>query len=65
MKLPHAISNFRKLITENRFYLDRTSYLEQLEDSDLGYVVFLRPRRFGKSLFLSMSEYERKIVLIP
>lgn len=57
MKLPYGISNFRKLITEYDFYVDRTQYIEHLEKSGFAYVMFLRPRRFGKSLFISMLEY--------
>jgi len=56
-KLPYGISNFKKLITENNYYVDRTSYIEKLELANEPYVFFLRPRRFGKSLFISMLRY--------
>ncbi|MDX2250082.1 MAG: AAA family ATPase [Bacteroidia bacterium] len=35
------------------FYQDRTFFIEQLEKWNSKYPVFLRPRRFGKSLFIS------------
>ncbi len=54
IKLPYGVSSFEKLITENYYYVDRTSYIEKLEYANEPYVFFLRPRRFGKSLFVSM-----------
>jgi uncharacterized protein YjgD (DUF1641 family) len=57
IKLPYGVSNFEKLITENNYYVDRTSYIEKLEFANEPYVFFLRPRRFGKSLFVSMLRY--------
>lgn len=52
LKLPYAIRDFNKLITEEFFYLDRTDRIPVIEN--LGYeLLFLRPRRFGKSLWLS------------
>ncbi len=57
MKLPYGKSNFRSVIVENNYYVDKTKYIEYLEDSDSDYVFLLRPRRFGKSLFVSMLEY--------
>ena len=46
-------SNFRTLIEGQIFYQDRTQYIKILEDFKTKYLVYLRPRRFGKSLFLS------------
>lgn len=54
IRLPYGISNFKKLVTENYYYVDRTSYIEKLEYANEPYIFFLRPRRFGKSLFISM-----------
>ncbi|MCK4260401.1 MAG: AAA family ATPase [Halanaerobiales bacterium] len=52
MKLPNNISDFKLLRRENYLYVDKTKYIEKLEN--LGrYLFFIRPRRFGKSLFLS------------
>ncbi len=56
MKFPYGLSDFRKLITGGYFFIDRTDHLPQIEE--LGrQLLFLRPRRFGKSLLLSMLAY--------
>lgn len=57
MKLPYGESNFKSIIEENNYYIDKTRYIKYLENSDSNYVFLLRPRRFGKSLFVSMLEY--------
>ncbi len=57
MKLPYGISNFAKLVTQGYEYIDKTPYLERLETLNDSYIFFLRPRRFGKSLFVSMMMY--------
>ncbi|MEM0993919.1 MAG: AAA family ATPase [Bacteroidota bacterium] len=56
-KVPYGISNFEMLISEGYLYVDRTAYLELLENMSYRYLFFLRPRKFGKSLFLSVLEY--------
>lgn len=55
LKFPYGISDFYQLVTENYFYVDRTAQLRLLEDAGK-QLLFLRPRRFGKSLLLSMLE---------
>lgn len=51
--IPYGISNFLQVRKENKYYADKTMYLERMENT--GNFLFLtRPRRFGKSLFLSM-----------
>lgn len=57
VKISYGESNFEKLVRTNSLYIDRTNYLEVLEDFFSNYLVFLRPRRFGKSLFISLLEY--------
>ena len=57
MKLPYGISNFARLIEDGYYYVDKTSYIEHLENEPAPYLFFLRPRRFGKSLFVSMLSY--------
>ncbi len=54
-RIPYGISNFKDLIDKNRYYIDKTKYIEVLEKKD-DYQFFIRPRRFGKSLFLSMLQ---------
>jgi hypothetical protein len=56
LKLPYGNSDFNDIRTENFFYVDKTSYIEKLEQLNAKYLFFIRPRRFGKSLFLSMLE---------
>lgn len=52
-QIPYGVSNFLQVRKENLYYVDKTMYLEKIEDT--GHFLFLvRPRRFGKSLFLSM-----------
>ena len=57
VRFPHSISNFQTLVNEGYIYIDRTQYLEKLEQMDSRYHFFLRPRRFGKSLAVSVMEY--------
>jgi hypothetical protein len=52
-KILYAESDFYKLIKKNVFYQDRTQFIEILENWHSNYPVFLRPRRFGKSLFIT------------
>ena len=56
-RFPYGISNFKKLVTEGYHYFDRTPYLEVMEQMHSDYHFFLRPRRFGKSLAVSVMEY--------
>jgi hypothetical protein len=49
LKFPYGNCDFYSLITENYFYVDRTAAIRQLEDAGK-QLLFLRPRRFGKSL---------------
>lgn len=57
LKLPYGISNFRTLVKEDYYYVDRTSFIARLENLVDRYIFFLRPRRFGKSLFVSVLHY--------
>lgn len=54
-QLPYGIADFKRIRTEGYYYVDKTMYLEHLE-SENSYLSLLRPRRFGKSLLLSMME---------
>ena len=55
-KIPYGICNYRKLQEEGYVYIDKTSYLERLENVG-STLVYLRPGRFGKTLFTSMMYY--------
>ena len=57
MKLiPYGIADYKKIIEVGRAYVDKTMYIRSLEYAD-DYILFLRPWRFGKSLFASMLGY--------
>ena len=56
LKIPYGESNFKKVITEGFVYIDKTPYIPKLEQAG-SHLFLMRPRRFGKSLFLSMLEY--------
>ena len=47
-KVPYGIANYAELVRDNCFFVDKTSYIAELEK--IKNAVFLRPRRFGKSL---------------
>ena len=54
MKFPYGISDFKAITTQGYFYCDRTDKIPLLENAKSQ--LFIRPRRFGKSLLLSMLE---------
>jgi hypothetical protein len=56
MKFPYGIANFAAIRQESYFYQDRTHLIPSLEAAGK-QLLFLRPRRFGKSLLLSMLEH--------
>ena len=53
MKIPYGICDFESVMTEGYFYCDRTDRFPALEEAGK-YLLFIRPRRFGKSLLLSV-----------
>ena len=55
-KLPYGISNYERIVEENYEYVDQTSYIERLENLSEPNIMFLRPRKFGKTLFTSVLE---------
>ena len=56
-KLPYGISNYEELVNDNYYYIDKTKYIEQLENLGEKRIMFLRPRKFGKTLFTSTLEH--------
>jgi hypothetical protein len=56
-KLPYGLSDFKSLREQEYLYIDKTQYIEKLENFSGKYLFFIRPRRFGKSLFLSTLEH--------
>ena len=51
----YGVADYALLRQKNAWFVDRTAKIRDLEDT--AYAMFLRPRRFGKSLLLSMLEY--------
>ncbi|MCP4214963.1 MAG: AAA family ATPase, partial [bacterium] len=54
-KIPYGISDFNLFRQDNLYYVDKTPFLQEIENAGR-YLFFIRPRRFGKSLFLSMMK---------
>ena len=55
-KLPKGISNYEELVEDGYYYVDKTMYIEKLENLADKRIIFLRPRKFGKTLFTSTLE---------
>ena len=53
--IPYGISSFKQVREENKYLVDKTMFFEQLELAG-NFFYLVRPRRFGKSLFLNMLE---------
>lgn len=51
--LPSGISDFKQLRRQNRYYVDKSMYIPTIEEVS-NFLFLIRPRRFGKSLFLTM-----------
>lgn len=54
--IPYGVSNFEQVRRENLYYADKTEYIPKMENAG-NFLFLIRPRRFGKSLFLSMLRY--------
>ena len=54
-RIPYGMQNFSDVILEDCYYVDKTPFIEAIEEAHK-YFFFIRPRRFGKSLTLSMLE---------
>ena len=54
-RIPYGISSFKQVREENKYLVDKTRFFEQLELAG-NFFYLVRPRRFGKSLFLNMLE---------
>lgn len=54
-RIPYGMQNFEDVIERDCYYVDKTPFIEKIEESNM-YFFFIRPRRFGKSLTLSMLE---------
>ena len=56
-KLPIGISNFKEIIEDEYYYFDKTEFIENLFEEVSKIKLFTRPRRFGKTLNMSMIKY--------
>ena len=56
-KLPIGISNFKDIIEKNYYYFDKTNFIEDILEDGAQVKLFTRPRRFGKTLNMSMLKY--------
>jgi hypothetical protein len=54
-KIPYGVTDYDRIIKKNCYYVDKTMYLAEIENAG-DYLFFIRPRRFGKSLFASVME---------
>ena len=55
-KLPYGISDYERIKENNYYYVDKTEYIKKLENLAEPYIMLLRPRKFGKTLFTSVLE---------
>lgn len=54
-RIPYGMQNFEDVMKRDCYYVDKTPFIEDIEDSNM-YFFYIRPRRFGKTLTLSMLE---------
>jgi Predicted AAA-ATPase/PD-(D/E)XK nuclease superfamily len=53
----YAQADFATLVADKNLYIDRTAYIRSIENESNRNLIFVRPRRFGKSLWLSILHY--------
>ena len=53
-KIPIGIEDFKMLISDDYFYIDKTKFIEEIMNDGALVKLFTRPRRFGKTLNMSM-----------
>ena len=56
-KIPIAVEDFKKIIEENYYYVDKTKFIEDILNDGAEVKLFCRPRRFGKTLNMSTLKY--------
>ena len=55
-RIPYGMMNFVAIREDNYYYVDKTRFIEKVENSNR-FFFFIRPRRFGKSLTMSMLRH--------
>ena len=63
-RIPYGVSNFVEVVEQNQYYVDKTMYLPLLEKQPSN-LFFIRPRRFGKSIFLSKGLSKYSFLISP
>ncbi len=61
--VPYGIMNYAELMLKKTYFIDKTEYIGKIES--IANPVFLRPRRFGKSLFCSMFRCYYYLLPLP
>jgi len=56
-RIPIGLSDFKELIEENYYYFDKTKFIDEIIQDGAKVKLFTRPRRFGKTLNMSMLKY--------
>ena len=56
-KLPIGLSDFKEIIEYDYYYFDKTKFIENILEDGSKVKLFTRPRRFGKTLNMSMLKY--------
>ena len=56
-KIPIGVEDFKRIISENYYYADKTKFIENIINDGAIVKLFTRPRRFGKTLNMSMLKY--------
>lgn len=55
--IPNSFTDFATLIDEDYVFIDKTRFLQVYEESKVRISLFLRPRRFGKTMFTELLRY--------
>jgi len=61
-RLPIGISNFKEIIENDYYYVDKTNFIENILEEGFKVELFTRPRRFGKTLNISMLKFHLGIM---
>ena len=56
-RIPIGLSDFKHLIEEDFYYFDKTKFIDEIIQDGAQVKLFTRPRRFGKTLNMSMLKY--------
>lgn len=65
LALPVSVEDFKEIRQDGYYYVDKTSLIEQVLIGKCKVTLFTRPRRFGKTLNMSMLKHFLRLVRIP